>query len=536
MSVYKTSSLELEQFSANIDKDIFKECYEYYEEYKKNNNLKDFDDLQLECMNLFLERPEILEGYRKLFKYVLVDEFQDSDGIQIEILRMLNENNSLFAVGDEDQCIYGFRGSRPDCMVDFEKHFTGGEKIFLSNNYRSPQNIVKASLELIKNNKMRNSKEINPVKNDEKKVDIINCINESSQADQIAENILKLREISNYKYVDNAVLYRTNLESRSIIDSFIRKSIPFKLLDKEYNFFEHFICKDILAYLKLSINSTDKDSFFRIINKPFRYVSKINLEKIRSNIKVDDCFEMLKNIDNIHPFQMKAIDRLRKDIQKLNKYSLRSAVDLVIMDLGYHDHIREYSRKYKIDISELEDIIDEFREACDGYNSIILFLAHVEEVKEQIKSNKNNNAKNKDAVILSTIHGVKGMEFKNVFIVNCNEDYIPHANSVENNLEEERRLFYVAVTRTIDNLWISMCKSIKGKMMKPSRFISELMLKDYNDENNPFKVGEKISHKSFGSGKVIYIDDKNIDIEFDSGIQRKFDAVITYNNNLITKC
>lgn len=531
ISFYKTSGLSYSEFEPNIDKDIFFECYRAYEEYKERNKLLDFDDLQIKCKELFLKNNKLLNGYRKLFKYILVDEFQDCDSYQIEILKLLNRDNSIFAVGDEDQCIYGFRGSKPECIVDFQKIFQNGKKAFLSINYRCPKSVVTIANSLIKNNIMRNTKDMMANKDINSKVNVLSYGNESQEAEDIASNIFKLTSFGGYKYEDNAVIYRTNVESRSLIDEFIRKKIPFRFLDKEYNFFDHFICKDILAYLKLSIDSSDKESFFRIINKPFRYISKTNLDKLKNESIREDLFEKLKEMESLPVFQLKTIDKLKRDIQGLNKISLQGAINFILNDLGYYDYIKEYSNKYKIDYLELSDIVEEFIEASKDCSSIITLLAHVSEVEEQIKNSKDS--KEKDGVILSTIHGVKGMEFKNIFIINCNEDNIPHVNSVDNNLEEERRLFYVGITRAIDNLWICISSEIRGKYKIASRFIKECNLTSEFD--GFYKKGELVVHKSFGKGEITYIDDKVIEIKFEKGINRSFDAMILYNNGLIKK-
>ena len=533
ISVFKTSGEVIDNFSPSIDKGIFLAAFNVYEQYRKEKNLFDFDDLQIGCRDLFIKNYTILQGYRTLFKHILVDEFQDCDSMQVEILRLLNEENSIFAVGDEDQCIYGFRGSKPECMVEFSKHFEGGDKLPLSTNYRCPKNIVEISMNVIKNNKMRNEKDIVAFKTQEGGIEVLNNVNENSQAEEISCIIQNRMESFDKNYREHAILYRTNVECRSLIDVFIRKRIPFKLLDKEYDFFQHFICKDIIAYLKLSIDKSDRESFLRIINKPFRYVSKLNLDNLRRNPEREDCFEMVKDIEGIPVFQMKMLDNLKKDIHILNKTSLRSAVDNIVLSIGYHDYIKEYCAKFKIDLGEMEDVIDEFRQAIEGYNSIITFLAHVEQVKEEISKHKKNM--DEDAVILSTIHGVKGMEFKNVYLINCNEDNIPHVNSIDNNLEEERRLFYVGVTRAIDNVWLCICKNVKGKVKETSRFVKECNIIGGRDTNLPFKEGDIILHKSFGKGKVIAITSKDLDLKFEGGITRKFDTNVLYNNSLISK-
>lgn len=528
ISIFKSSFIKIEDFVPSMDKDIFKECYKNYEEYKCSKGLLDFDDLQIRCKLLFEKEPMLLQRYRKLFKYILVDEFQDCDGLQIELLKTLAEDSSLFAVGDEDQCIYSFRGSKPECMVNFSQHFKGGHKIYLSYNYRSAENIVELSKKIIINNKIRNSKDIISFRRDDKTILWRNTYNEGQQVEEIIDIIIK-QDSEEFYYKDNAILYRTNMESRSLIDGFIRKKIPFVILDKEYNFYEHFICKDLISYLKLSIDAFDRESFIRIINKPFRYISRSNLDIIKEYKYKEDCFSIFKNYCEAADFQMKVIDKLKSTIQSLNKMSLRSAIDYIIMDLGYIDYLREYCNKFKLSIEELEDIMEEFKNSAEEYNNIISFLAHIDVFKEEVSKNKSTN--NREGVILSTIHGVKGMEFKNVYVINCNEDNIPHINSMEN-IEEERRLFYVAVTRAIDNLYLFSTRSIRGKMKEKSRFIEECGIE--NEYIGKYKKGDRIFHKAFKEGIIQEIKEKEIDIKFND-IVRKFDLTVLVDNGLIEK-
>lgn len=533
ISIYKNSGSDLQSFEPAIDKGVFIQCLRTYEGYKKERGLLDFDDLQLICRDLFIKNPRILQEYQKKFKHILVDEFQDCDTTQIEILKMLNKENSVFAVGDEDQCIYGFRGSRPDCMVHFDEHFEKAQKIYLSYNYRSPENIINVSKEIISNNIMRNNKNIIPWRKDHQGFRIIHCIDENHQCEEICRSIETMAVSEKSKYSDHAVLFRTNLESRSIIDSFIRKKIPFKLLDKEYNFFDHFICIDLIAYLWLSIQPSDKESFLRIINKPFRYISRLNLESIRNNPLKENCFELLAEIESLPVFQLKAIQTLKKDIAYLNKLSLPNAIEFIIYQLGYFDYLKEYSNKFKIDLQELEYVLDEFKEAASSYKNILPFLNHTEEVKDEIKKSKEKTVD--EAVILSTIHGVKGMEFKNVYIINCNEENIPHINSIEKHLEEERRIFYVAVTRTIDNLTLLSVKRIRGKAREVSRFLKECGSAVEDVSILPYQVGDNVYHRSFGEGKIAALEKDDVDILFKDGLTRKFDIVVLMHQGLMKK-
>ena len=329
ISLRKTS-LNTREFRPTLPNDLFDRCFEMYEHYKSEKGLVDFDDLQIRLRKLLVKEPQILNYYKNMFKYILVDEFQDCDSIQIEFLKLIDTN--LFCVGDEDQCIYSFRGSTPECMVNFQKEFKGGEKIYLKYNYRSVQNVVELSKDIIKENKERHNKSIESHRKSLGEISIKIPYDESKQVKYIVEEIEKSKAQGD-NYSDTAIIYRTNMESRSLIDGFIRNKLPFKLLDREYNFFNHFICQDLISYLKLSIDPYNKQCFSRIINKPFRYVSKAAIQKVASNKEKIDVFDILISLDDIHPFQMKKMEELQKDIGRLNKYSLMSAIEYILTDL-----------------------------------------------------------------------------------------------------------------------------------------------------------------------------------------------------------
>lgn len=526
ISYFKTSLKNMEEYRPTLSKDIFKECFLHYEEYKEKNNLWDFDDLSITVFKLLRDNKNILDKYKGLFKYVLVDEFQDCDDLQISFLKLINDGNELFAVGDEDQCIYSFRGSKPEYMVSFNKDFKNGKKIYLSINYRSKLNIVESSKKVIEYNLKRNKKEIISFKENIGVIKYIRPYDETEQGEQIASVIEK----SNDRVEENSILYRTNMEARSIIDVFTRKRIPFVLLDKGYNFFDHFICKDILSYLKLAINLNDKESFLNIINKPFRYISKATIAYIKSSYDYKNSFDLIIEKKDTPPYQAKKVDDLRRDIQYLSKVSLGSAIQIVISELGYINYLREYSERYNQSISDLEDILEEFKSAAKGFKTIIELLNHVEKVKDQIEESKTKQK----GVILSTIHGVKGMEFKNVFIINCNEETIPHKSSIEENIEEERRLFYVGITRAIDNLYLYSPKTIRGKFKDRSRFINEGEFSSESKvENYGINLGDSIYHRAYGEGKVLEVNGDIIRIDFGDFISRSFSLKVLMESNLI---
>lgn len=529
ISIYKCKGEYNRDGNNQIDKELLKNCVEFYEAYKKEKSLLDFEDLQLMCRDLFIKNSALLNSYQNQFKHILVDEFQDSDDVQVEILKLLNKNNNLFVVGDEDQCIYSFRGANPSYIVNFKDIFKNGKTLYLSTNYRSRKNIVNLSMKSIKNNEIRTSKNIKSSKIEDGLIKVQVVRDEVAQGTYISDYILKLKETESYEFNDFAVLYRTNIESRSIIDSFIRKRIPFTLLDRQYNFFSHFVCEDILAYLKLSIYPLNMDSFTRIINKPYRYISKNNLEEVKRSVGLGSPFVKLKNLESIPVFQLKIIDKLERDISSLNKMSLPTAVDFIISDLMYHKYLVEYSQKYKLSIEDLENVLNEFKESVNGFKTIREFLDHVSTVEEETKKASTRNKEKSEGVILSTIHGVKGMEFDTVFMINTVDGFIPYKN---NDIEEERRLFYVGLTRAINNVVFLSPQFIRGEKINKSQFLSECEIEEEIIERVKFKVGTNILHKFYGKGVITALEESSISIKF-SDMERKFDFDVLIANGLM---
>lgn len=507
----------------NISEDIFSRCFRTYEDFKKENNLLDFNDLQRVAYNILSKDKNILDYYKRQFKYILVDEFQDCDITQINFLKLIDSN--IFCVGDEDQCIYSFRGSSPIYMVRFNEEFKEGKKIYLKYNYRSAKSIVDLSKDIISKNEERNEKEVINYRKRLGSTKFYRVEDERVQGRGIVNTIIKNKENNHYK--DNIVLYRTNLESRSIIDSFIKSKIPFNILDSEYNFYNHIICKDLLSYLKLSINICDKESFYNIINKPFRYISKNNIQSVLNSRENRDVFDLLIENSDIHPFQLKNIEKIRQVIKGLNKKSLEKAVITILNDLEYSEYIKIYCDRYKQEIEEVLNIINEFKEASLEFKTIIEFLNHVNEVERTLKDTTHN----KDCVKLSTIHGVKGMEFKNVFIINAVDEYIPHKNS--NDLEEERRIFYVGITRAIENLYIYSPKKINKSFMKITKFMDDLLLLNEKNIENPFKKGQRVLSKAYGEGFIEDVTEDLVKVFFGDNTLRIFNIKIVVESNLL---
>lgn len=523
---YKSSEISLDDFKYEGDKEVFYNCYMEYEKYKRENGLIDFEDLQIMCKKLLKEDTALCNYYKNKFKYILIDEFQDCDNIQLSILKMLNEKNSIFAVGDEDQCIYGFRGSNPQCMVCFDKYFRDGEKVYLHKNYRSVLNVVNMSRTFIKNNKLRNDKIIEAFKESIGQIDVLNCTDERDEGFEIANSILNFVKDKKVEYNHIAVLYRTNKESLSLIDAFFKKNIPFKLLDKNYNFFNHFICKDISSYLKLSLNQCDRESFINIINKPLRYISKVDIHNLNKTAIKESCFEILEEY-KLPSFKLKIIRDLQRKFKKMKKMNPADAIKYVMHSLNYEDYIEGYIRKTKKDKEELMDVIEILKGFSEDFNTIEEFINYIKERNDKLPKENSN------AVTLSSIHGVKGMEFEHVFIVNCTEGNIPHKNSSEENLEEERRIFYVGMTRAKKYLTLCIPEVYMGQYSSPSKFIGECGLERNVCNNSMYKKGEKVKHIYLGEGVVDKVEESFINVVFKNNIKRQINIKNVIENKIL---
>ncbi|MBP1744243.1 MAG: ATP-dependent helicase [Firmicutes bacterium] len=459
ISQYKNRRLLGIPYEPSTDMGVFRECFAAYEEYKAGRGFLDFDDLLIECSKLFEEEGEVLSHYRNLFRNILVDEFQDCDSQQIHMLKLLGEGGRIFAVGDEDQCIYGFRGSRPDCMVDFESHFEGGVKHFLNRNYRSRCSIIDAAKNLIGFNLCRNEKKMRAVRMEQGEINLVPCRTERDQAEKAAEIILALKDEGRLN--DTAVLYRTNRECALLTASLLKSKAAFNVPDKTYNFLEESPCRDMLAYFRLSLDASDRESFVRIANRPNRYIGSTLIDRIRSCAVARNSFSLLAEQRGISLELARSMLRLESQVRRLKPRSPVDAVDYVLRKIGYRDYLEKSG--------ECSKALEEFSVLAAGFGSIRELLEFADEYDKEMK----NAACSREGVVLSTIHGVKGLEYSNVIIINCREDNMPHPNS-QSDTEEERRIFYVGVTRAADKLWLLWPEEHRGKSCRRSPFISEL--------------------------------------------------------------
>lgn len=424
--------------SRHINKEVYKldKVMEKYNKHKKENKLFDFDDLEDEVIGI-LEEDEKRKKYNKKYKHILVDEFQDCNDKQIHILKRFNEC-SIFAVGDEDQCIYTFRGSNPEYMVTFSEHFKEGIKLQLPINYRCPKNIVLMSKNLIKYNKMRNHKDINYFKQSDGIVNILDHENEEFAYKVIMENIEKLHE-----NISCGVLVRTNKEIIPILYNLFKKNIAVCVKD-DFSFLDFKVMKDLENLFKLSINFNDLEAFISLTP----YLSKIEKESLKN---ASDLFKHSRSF-SLHK---------RRRILILKIITLFLNIFNKIYIVKVLKHLPYYSKI--INFKEIENILLNFNLYNYSLNDII---KHLKYLKDSLY-NKNSR------ITISTIHGIKGMEFDEVHILNACEDFLP-INTNEANIEEERRIFYIAITRARENLTIHTIKNYMKNKREKSRFLKEL--------------------------------------------------------------
>ncbi len=441
----------------------FKRIYDHYQEKLFNNKKLDFSDMIVKCGELLSIHKDVLKYYQEKYKYILVDEFQDINKSQYDLVKMICRNRNLFVVGDDDQSIYKFRGSHPRVMNDFLKDYRNAKKIYLTDNYRCARKIVKFSKLVIDNNKERFVKDLKAKRDD------IGTLQIKAFVDSTEENQYIINSIKNYNrkgidFKDISILYRTNLLSNSIKSDLVRYNIPFKVKGSEKSIYENFAIKDILAYMKYALNENDSKSLLLIANKPVRYISRDSIRY--EGTTIDDLIKYYRNKEYV----LKNLYKFKYDLKYIKMNIPALAIRYIRYNMLYDKYLMEHCRLNDIDYEEQEEILDEFEEESIKHKSIIELLNYIE--KSKLLHEKSDS--NEDGVNLMTFHLSKGLEYKVVFIIDSNDGLIPHKKSLrENDLETERRLFYVAMTRAKDSLHIFFTTRRFGKNFKASRFIVE---------------------------------------------------------------
>lgn len=467
----KNNRIPLEEFvSEKCSADAFRNIYRNYEQHRKELKKIDFDDMLVLCYELFRSRPDVLAQWQKKFRYVLIDEFQDINRIQYDVIRMLAQpENNLFVVGDDDQAIYGFRGADSELMLGFGKDFPNAKQILLGMNYRSTANIVQNSLKLIENNVERYSKKLEANREGGSCLHIQEVKDPVEEAEYVLEEIQKCKE-NGIKEEEIAILFRVHTDARAVVEAMVERKIPFQMKEHLPNIYEHFIAKDIMAYFRLATGARYRQDFLQIMNRPKRYLGRDSV----AGAKVS--FEDMRKFYCDKDWMIDRIDQFEWDVKMLMKMAPYAAIQYIRKRIGYDDFLKEYAFTHQINRSDLNEVLAEIEEAAKAFSSVEEWFAHVEEYTETLKVKEKERNRPRPGVRLMTIHASKGLEFKQVFLIAANEGRIPYQKAkTDKEIEEERRLFYVAMTRAKDFLKICYVKIKNGKEVTPSRFVDELL-------------------------------------------------------------
>ena len=475
VGMVKNGLCHLKDFhSKYLTQDEFAEVFRSYEHQKKELKKFDFDDMLVQCYALFRKKPEILQGWQKRFQYILIDEFQDINRVQYEVIRMLAAPRyNLFVVGDDDQSIYGFRGAKPELMLYMKQEFPSLRTISLTVNYRSTEFITGAAARVILHNDTRFYKRVQSFRGRGQNVHVQEVLDEQEEAQYVTEEIQKKLD-QGIKPGEIAVLFRAAVQARMISEILSEHRIPFEMRDYVTNFYRHFIVKDMMAYLQLAAGKRDRSLFLTICNRPLRYLARNSMENRQVN------FEDLRKFYCDKDWMLDIIDQFDVDVRMMKNMAPYAAIQYIRKKIGYDDFLEEYAKKHQISWKQLMDVMAELEERSKNFKSYDEWEIHIakytQELEEQQAKARKIKGERENKVQLMTIHSAKGLEFEDVFVIHANEGEIPHQKAEKKDeIEEERRLFYVALTRAKNNLCISYITQKNGNSIKPSRFVEELL-------------------------------------------------------------
>ena len=467
----KNNCMDIEEYEpVKYTTEKFRKLYRTYEETKKKYRKIDFEDMLIQCRDLFMKRPDILKKWQEKFQYILVDEFQDVNQAQYDVVRMLAApQDNLFVVGDDDQSVYGFRGAKPGIMKEFMKDYPKARQILLDVNYRSSGYIVKGALRVIGNNKIRFEKKIEAFRKPDETVHVQEVKDPVQEAEYVLERIREYRE-KGVSYTEMAVLYRTNVDARAMSELMMEYQIPFVMKEHLNNIYEHFIALDMISYLRLSQGEYDRKYFLQIANRPNRYLTRESMKT--GNVS----YESLRRYYRDKDWMVDRIDQLEWDMKMICDKTPYAAIQYIRKRMGYDEFLKEYAAYRKISSEDLFAVLEEIWQNSKGYGTIKEWFEHIESYGKMLKEQNKKNGE-KEGVNLMTMHAAKGLEFDTVFVIEANEGSCPYKKATaDEEIEEERRLFYVAMTRAKRKLVISYVKEKNGKDLLTSRFVSELLL------------------------------------------------------------
>ena len=476
ISVMKNNMISLSDYepACTDNKELFASLYTGYEKYKEKESKVDFDDMLVMAKDILDNEPEVLLYLKNRYSYIQVDEYQDTNYIQRDIIyKLAGKEGNLAVVGDDDQSIYMFRGARPEIMLNFSKDYPECKVIHMSTNYRSLKEIIKTADHVVKHNSQRFAKDFYGAREEKVKVFFRNYLNNTSQLGGVLHKVRELLE-QGVKPEQIAILYRTNKESMPFAEYFMREKIPFQCNERLKSKYHHWIFQDIQAYWKLSRGKKDKISFQRILNHPNRYFYGKAFHSVDPNLsslkqavweqKGGVHWQLQKGLENA--------ETLFQHFKILNTFSKPEVfMNYLYKATGYNDYLKEYAKLRKLDVKELTVVWNNLLDEAKLYGSWDAWGRYIVAYNRQLQQAN----KSKDGITLSTMHRAKGLEWDYVFIINCVDGTIPHSNAMTpEEIEEERRLFYVAMTRAKDFLYLSAYKEDGKDISSP--FIEECEL------------------------------------------------------------
>ena len=470
ISVVKGNKISLEHYYSSCCPDeVFRQIYQGYREMCQSRRKLDFDDMILYCYELFVQRKDILVAWQRKFQYILVDEFQDINQLQYEIVRMLAQpQNNLFIVGDDDQSIYHFRGARPEIMLNFTRDYPEAETVTLNVNYRCSGQILSSAMRVIGENKKRFSKKLstpNPTG------DAVRIREFQNPREEYLTVVSELRErMENGENLeDTAILLRTNQEAEGLVGALMERQVPFNMKEKLPNLFHHWICRNLLAYMHFAAGDRSRKYFLEFMNRPNRYIAR---DALSLSPVVD--LEQLKEYYKDKDWMCDRITTLETHLRVLKGLAPYAAINFIRKGMGYEEYLREYAEYRKIKPEELSEILDRLTESTKGINSLEEWEAYIEDYTAKLEEQARKAEQEREGVLISTLHGVKGLEYDQVYILNVNEGSMPYRKAVlEPAIEEERRLFYVGMTRARKKLTLCYVRQQYEKKREPSRFLKE---------------------------------------------------------------
>lgn len=470
ISLVKGNRISLEHYYSSCCPDeVFRQIYQGYLSACRSRRKLDFDDMLLYCYELFDMRKDILQAWQRKFQYILVDEFQDINKLQYDIVRLLAKpQDNLFIVGDDDQSIYHFRGARPEIMLNFTRDYPKAEQVVLNVNYRCSAKILSAAMKVIGGNKTRFSKELSTPNEEGENVRLCAFENPREEYIELAGRLRKKLD-SGEELENTAVLLRTNQEAEGLIGALMERQVPFSMKEKLPNIFHHWICRNMLAYMRFAAGDRSRKNFLEIMNRPNRYLSRDALGADR-----EISFDRLREFYRDKDWMCDRITTLETHFRILRGLAPFAAMNFIRKGMGYEEYLEEYARYRKIKPEELTEILDRLLESAKGMDSLKDWEAYIEDYTRRLEEQAAKQEKEQKGVLISTLHGVKGLEYDELYILNVNEGSIPYKKAVlEPAVEEERRLFYVGMTRAKKRLTLCYVKKQYEKKREPSRFLKE---------------------------------------------------------------